>query len=282
MPNSDRLFEEADIRGLTVRPRGKGTELILPDGTKRIFEDELEAMEAVQRIPIVRTDASLEEVMEREMNWGIENSFDSDVDAGAFLPASVNEAVMQQVVRGGAPLAEMRTTDVGMFLNAFEAMTGDIPKNRKIGVRILGETAEEGETLKGGAPDAGSKIVVRNKGKENQSIEIKPKPGAKPTRLAVYDEDLMNAKIVQLSSELERLGVNTQKGVEKVLDDLDRVPHGMRILSTDDPESAVMYSWFRQHSMKGNWEQGEVAMDMTGPHRRFTPEQKKQFSFRVC
>jgi hypothetical protein len=245
MPNSDRLYEEAAARGLTVMPRGAGSELIMPDGTKRIFKDDLEALEAVGRIPISKVDRSIDQPLAALWNMGVENGLDPEIDAARFIPASLQEMTLGQIIKGGKPLTEVRTSDISAFNSAFEVLTQNLPKNRRLVVQTLEETSQS-------------------------------------TRLAIFDPTLVQARATALGESLNRLGISPNVDPRLMVQDLDRLPHGLHIMKADDPESSIMYSWFRQHSMKGNWEEGNVAVDATGPHRRYTDEQKSKFSFRVC
>jgi len=246
LPNSDKLFIEASARGITVLPSGTGHKLVLPDGSKRVFKDDLEALEAVQRIPINRVDLSLDQPLARLWNMGVENGFDAEVDARTFLPIPLQEVMVGQLLKGSRPLAEVRTSSMDAFEQAFAMISRDLPAGRRLTVMPLEKVG-------------------------------------KVTRLAIYDPDLVKARMTTFQASFEQLGLNFEKNsLPAHIMDLDGMPHGLHTLQGNDPESGIMYTWYRQHSMKGNWQQGKVVVDETGPQRVFTTEQKNGFLFRVC
>jgi endonuclease YncB( thermonuclease family) len=246
MPVTDQILEEASARGLKVLPKGTGHEVHFPNGSKRIYEDDLEALEAIQRVPVSQLDVSLDAPLARLWNMGIENGYDAEVDASKFLPVPLQEVVIGQIAKGSRPLAEVRTSNLDEFNTAFAAITADLPKNRRLVVRTLEEL------------------------------------GPQEARLAIFDPELVKARQTTFNLALDRLGVNVSNPPEMLIDELDQIPKGLHILSANDPESAIMYSWFRQKSMKGNWQQGKVVIDETGPHREFSPEVKNTFIPRIC
>lgn len=244
LPNSDRLRDEAAMRGITVLPRSTGSELHFPDGSKRVFKDDLEAMEAVMRIPVSKLDRPLEARLQREWNMGLENGIDPEVDSASFLPVQLQELLLNQLSKGGRPLAVVRTRDINEFNSAFDILASGAKK--KLQVQTLEEMTD------------GS------------------------VRLAVFDPDLVRARASQNAEALTRLGVDPNRDPRLLVQDLDGLPRGTHIMEGKDVESSIMYSWYRQHSMKGNWEKGHVMLDETGPHRVFDDEVKSTFTFRVC
>jgi hypothetical protein len=177
---------------------------------------------------------------------GMDNGWDPYVDARAFLPVPLREAMLSQVVKGRRPLVEVVTSDTAEFNSAFEALSREVPKGRTLRVAELERSGESN------------------------------------IRYAIYDPDLVKARATTFSTSLSRLGVEPGGSPEQLVRNLDRLPAGLHIMQGDDPESGIMYTWYRQHSMKGNWQEGTEVTDISGPHREFTPEQKKAFFFRDC
>lgn len=244
LPNSDRLREEAAMRGITVLPKGAGVELHFPDGSKRPFRDDLEAMEAAMRVPVAKLDRPLEAELQRSWNMGLENGVDPEVDAATFAPIPLQEVLLNQVAKGTRPMAVVRTSDINEFNSAFDVLAQGTKK--RIQVQTLEERADG------------------------------------TVRLAVFDPELVRARASQSREGLIRLGVNPDADPRLLVQDLDVLPRGTHIMEARDVESAMMYSWFRKNSMKGNWEEGHVLLDETGPHRVFADETKAKFTFRVC
>jgi len=245
--NSSRLFDEASARGIRIMPKGTGVALEGMDGEIRKFADDLDALEAVMKIPVRQVDRRLEEGLEASLNMGRLNGRDPVVDATRVaMPIQLQEIVLKQVARGGKPAAEVIISDQPTFMKAFDVMSAQMVGSRKIRIRTL------------------------------QTI------GPEKTRVLVYDEDLLRARIIQNGQALRELGVSIDADLETIIDQLERIPRGTHILQSNDPVSSIMEAWYRTKSMKGNLKTGSVTLDDTGTSRVYTDAQKAEFNFRRC
>jgi len=251
MPLTDQLFEEGAIRGATVRIKGAGADVTFADGTKIRYADHLEAMEAITRIPIFRNQPSIDEPIARAWNMGTKNGVDSWVDSGKFMDSNFYDAAVQELYAGNRSLVHFQTNDVAAVEKAMGSTDQLFPlRSGQIKMVTLTEDFPKAE-------------------------------------VAMYDPARVASLIERNRTQLKALGVkvsagNTPKSLDDVVRQLYHVPNGLDILQNADTDSAVMFSWYRQHSMKPNWEMGKEALDGGRPVRIFPDEVKKTFQFKVC
>jgi len=251
LPLSDQLFDEAAIRGMKVKIKGKGVNVKMPDGSVMKYADQLEAMEAITRVPLVRSQPSIDEPIARAWNMGIKNGLDSWTDSGKHMPTNFYDAAVAQLYGGDGSLVHFTTTDIHAVDTAMKSTEKMFP----------------------------------TKYSQIQRIELTPaNPGGE---VAMFDPAKVSGIIANHPTQLKQLGVTlTREGrpvpVEDVIRQLHKMPSGLDILMNKDTESAIMTTWYKQHSMIPNLQKGAEQLENGRPIRLFSPEQKSKFEFRMC
>ena len=247
LTNMDRIFLEANSRGIMAVPEGSGYRLTYNGGQSTHYDDDLDALAAITRIPVEKRGFNITAEMEREWNMGLTNAVDPETASEAFLPTNMQEVVLKQVMRGESPLVELRTSSYANLNAAVEALTEDAPT--RIKMTTINEYFQD------------AKVAAR---------------------VAVYDEDAVLGIIKSNVRPLRALGIDVDKPLDDIISQMAANPSGLRALKGTDPQSGIMQSYFVKNSMKGNVQEGQLVTDATGPHRIFSQDQKNAFNARPC
>jgi len=246
LANLTELQDAASERGLKAIPFGTKIALQSPRGYSRDFADSLEAMEAVQRIPHAEGTGKVEKDLELAWKMGSMRAWDPDVDVNRFLPTSMHEQAIGELVQGRKNLVPVYTKDEG-------ALRGTVAElERQMGVPA--------DTLKVLAlPD------MDNMGRK---------------AFVLYNKDAVTLSAAKNRDALRFLGVE-QRDVDQILQALSRKGkgNGIYVLSGRPAEDAALYTYWRDAGAKELWEQGRIEQDSLGPYRRYTKEAKQRINY---
>jgi hypothetical protein len=235
LPTWRHLQAQADVRGLKVRPDGKGAVVGTMDGQEYRFANQMEAYEAVARIPVNKVGPKLEADIEKALGFGSERMFDADIDVDTFRPRRVQTLAMQELVQGKRPAITVQTRNpeaVRAAVKAVEKQAGLKPGTYQIYKTFSG---------------ADKRIGV-----------------------VIYDPNRVKQAVAPVAKFLDHnlgIRVTPDTAPEWIVAQLAKKPQGLGIIAGRDPHSAAVYTWMRTKGLKEEWRRGTLQADALGPYR---------------
>jgi hypothetical protein len=237
LPTWRHMQAQADVRGLKVRPEGKGAVVSTMDGQEYRFANQMEAYEAVARIPVNKVGPKLEADIEKALGFGSERMYDADVDVDTFRPRRVQSLAMQELVQGARPAITVQTRNpeaVRAAVKAVEKQAGLKPGTYQIYKTFSGTDKRAG--------------------------------------VVIYEPNRVKQAVAPVAKFLDRqLGIRVTPDTtpEWIIAQLAKKPQGLGIVAGRDPHSAAVYTWMRTKGLKEEWRQGKLEADALGPYRTY-------------
>jgi hypothetical protein len=235
-----QLNEEAGIRGMKAIPKGRGIILESFDGSyRKEFSQQLEAVEAVGRMPLNTRGNKIEQQLEKEWGFGFERSFDADVDADIYRPVEFMKSGIDEVVAGRRPL-------VTVFSGKGENLAASVDGMARA-ARL--------------DPNAFQVVPL--------GVEARGR-----TQYAIFNTTAVKQNVARYAPALKHLGIDfdPRESIDVTLGKLAAKPHGLGFLygGDRDPMDALLYTHLRMRGDKELWTKAEVTVDSLGPYRQFT------------
>jgi hypothetical protein len=237
LPTWRHMQAQADVRGLKVRPNGKGAVVSTMDGQEYKFVNQMEAYEAIARIPVNKVGPKLEADIEKALGFGSERMFDADVDVDTFRPRRVQTLAMQELVQGARPAITVQTRNpeaVRAAIKAVEQSAGLRPGTYQVYKTFSGTDRRMG-------------VVIYDPNKVKQAV----------APVAKFLDNQLGIKVTPDSNP------------EWIVAQLAKKPQGLGIIAGRDPHSAAVYTWMRTKGLKEEWRSGKLETDALGPYRTF-------------
>lgn len=270
----ENLQNAARRRGFTAIPDGEG--VVLKDavtGGEMKYASRLEAAAFLdKRAASTDVAPNLEHEVEDSMgSW--RSTFDPDVDNGDFVPREMQVLAMDALIQGERSGIKVWTATEGhvegVRQRAERAMKTKDPKEGELFKEVAsleahGRALRDLEKRTGLAPGTfkSMKLPLEQDGKELRFVYNVPKT---KRLLDVYGEDIARLLRVDVSSpESAVVGLARKKG-------------GLEILSAQDVESAIVYSYLKSTGKKPLWQKGTPIDDpVTGRMYRVFPDVTKK------
>jgi hypothetical protein len=237
LPTWRHMQAQADVRGLKVRPNGKGAVVSTMDGQEYKFVNQMEAYEAIARIPVNKVGPKLEADVEKALGFGSERMYDADVDVDTFRPRRVQTLAMQELVQGARPAITVQTRNPEAVRAAIKAV------EKSAGLR------------------PGTYQVYKTFSGTDKRIGV-----------VIYDPNKVRQAVAPVAKFLDRqlgIRVTPDTAPEWIVAQLAKKPQGLGIISGRDPHSAAVYTWMRTKGLKEEWRTGKLQTDALGPYRTY-------------
>jgi len=239
-----RLRDEATPRGLEIYPDGKKM-IVRPHPSanqkwERTFDSHLEAARWITNQPGKAFDRRLDDPFEAALGIGKTRSFDADVDAANFQAADLQELAARELVQGKRPLIVVHSRNpqaVSVAIDAISELHG-LPKGTYKTIALDGS-------------------------------------GHGKNAVAIYDVLGVKQLVSVAQEDLSRLGIKPSATTEDLLQQLSHKQQGLAAFygRPEGPQSALHYSWLRDHGIKEGWLNKPIAQDSMGPHRVYSPDE---------
>jgi len=282
MPPWAELLDEAEMRGYSIEHMGKSVVLRAPDGNVWPPLEHLDALNKLRGEAYFPVDNSIEEDLNKWWNMGRRRGFDADVDSSRFRSVNMMDASNAKLWKGEASLVEMVTGDRPQFDKAMAALEEWNPLARKITTHTVRDL---------GTPVVKAKPIGELRTLPTEDVAAAGERLSSPKQHVVaFDRLQVDNIIAKYESQLNELGVTTRTGTvllpaERIIDQLGTMEGGLDILKMGgqrDPESAIMYAWYRKKGDKEAWQMGKKVADDSGVYRVFDKEQKNAFTTKLC
>jgi hypothetical protein len=233
------LQEEASHRGLRAIPKGKGVILRAQDGSyTKEFSSQVEALEAVGRLPAGADGPKIERELERSWGFGYERSYDADIDSDIFRPVELMQSGIEEMMVGRRPLVTLWSRDENNLRSAVAGMAQAAKLDpNAFTVLPLGTDAARGRT-----------------------------------NFAVFNDLQVKQQLARFAPALKHVGVDVAPSVDETLRRLAQKKHGLSFLygGDRDPMDALLYTYLRERGEKELWSKAQVGIDSLGPYRKFS------------
>jgi len=274
-----QLMDLAKDAGVGIEFHGTGAWVYAPGREPLKFSETLEAAEYLKTIQVELPALNIEDGLERALNMGRARHVDPEIDSKAWVPTELQVQLGMMVKDGKRMVAELRYAEgnLDQFRAVFDVDSGQ---------NVL-DKARSGKYEIG--PD-GSMVLPND---QFHYVELPRKAGVSPAmpsnRVAIINKPAAASHIAQHRNLLVRIGINPDASpthphgmsVDQVIVELDRLPQGLDFFS-DDPMSAVMYTFQRQKGLTENFSAAKIIDDGAGPRRQYSLEEKDAWNWNVC
>jgi len=238
LTNLSALQEEASFRGYRAIPKGRGIILESLTGEhRREFSQQLEAMEALGRIPLRTDGPKIEAELERSWGYGFERSFDADIDSEVFRPIEFMQSGIHEMMQGQRQLVTVWSKDGGNLTAAVDA-------------------------------------TAKAMNLDSSMFNILELPGAARgrTQFAIYNRNSVAQALQRYAPALEHIGAKPTGNVVADLQQLAAKRQGLAFLygGKRDPMDSLLYTFLRERGEKELWSKAPVDVDNLGPYRTFS------------
>lgn len=233
------LQEEAAFRGLRAIPDGKGIILQAGDGSySKKFSSQVEALEAVGRLPANANGPKIERELERAWGYGFERAYDASVDSDIFRPIEFMESGVKELMAGVRSLITLWSRDGNLLSESIDSLA----KAARLD------------------PSAFQVVPVLSSGTARTRQQY-----------MVFNRTAVQQQLTRFAPALKHIGVNVKPDVLATLQDLATRKHGLAFLygGDRDPMDALLYTFLRERGEKELWSKAEVSIDSLGPYRKF-------------